>query len=166
MKKFIILIYIVAFAPVFASCEKEEPQEQKPPQEDITPIEPIGKYIYNGNEYPVHTAAYVADGNIIAVKISPLEKGRELTTYALIGIHADLAGSVIEVDKAWHNDDYFFTYEDPIMYYSQFRPLKSGTIEIIKNPAIKNLFYINVDLILPDGADFKFEYNGYLETTE
>lgn len=155
----------LAFAAILSySCEK--PATEGPAQEDVEQAEPVGSYIYNGTEYPVYTAASVSDDNFIAIKISPLKSGSKLTTYAIIGIHSDLEGNNIDVNKAWHNDDYYFIYEDPVMYYSQYRELKSGTIRIKRGTAEKNSIYVKVDVVLPDGADFKFEYNGVLEVTE
>lgn len=169
MKNSIYLKLTIVFAVLSimsVSCEKTDPQNQNPPQEEIVIPEPIAHYTYNGTEYPVHAAGCIVDDNVIAVKISPLERGSELTTYALIGINSQLEGVSIDVDRAWHNDDYYFIYEDPVMYYSQFRKLKSGTILMKKIATKENCFYINIDVVLPDGADFKFEYNGYLEVTE
>ena len=62
----------------------------------------------------------------------------------------------IDVDKAWHNDDYYFIYEDPIMYYSQYRHLQSGKI-MVKSLGEGN-FQVRVDIVLPDGKTFRFEY--------
>lgn len=169
MKNYIFLRIVLTmsvFTMLSTSCEKPNHEIVTPQPDEIVIPEPIGKYIYNGTEYPVQTAGCIADENVIAVKISPLETGRELTTYAIIGINSQLEGVSIDVDKAWHNDDYYFIYEDPVMYYSQFRELKSGTIKIKRGTAEENSFYIKVDVILPDGADFRFEYNGILEVTE
>lgn len=71
--------------------------------------------------------------------------------------NGDDIGEEINVDTAWHNDDYYFRYEDPVMYYSEYRKLKSGTICIKKASNAKNIFSLKADIILPDGKDFKVE---------
>jgi hypothetical protein len=62
----------------------------------------------------------------------------------------------IDVEMAWHNDDYYFIYEDPLMYYSQYRHLQSGAIMIEKNA--EGGYTVLADIVLPDGKTFKFEH--------
>lgn len=152
MKRHIILMAICLAAAV--ACRK-----QPVPEEIIPAVEPLATYYYDGVEYPVHTAVYAENDNSLMVRISPMKPYEDQTTYAVIGIHASLEGEEIDVERAWHNDDYYFIYEDPVKYYSQFRPLNEGTIRIEKAP---QGFEITVDVILPDGVEFQFEYEGPL----
>ena len=46
--------------------------------------------------------------------------------------------------------------EDPVMYYSQYRHLSSGTIMIEKTG--DGAYRVVADVVLPDGKTFKFEY--------
>ena len=152
-----IIITILALVALQA-CEKPSvPQEPDTPQQEQPVVEPpICTYEYDGKEYPVYSVAFTADETQIFVKISPFKEDRPQTTYAVIGINASLEGIEIDVDKARHNDDYYFIYEDPLMYYSQYRQLQSGKI------MLKSLgegdFQILADVVLPDGKTFRFEY--------
>lgn len=169
MKK---LLYILsASVLLFAGCEKtadpqhqpkpepdpeqQQPEQQEPENEDPA-AEAIGKYIYDGKEYPINSAFYADGGNTIMLRISPL-KTAQSTTYAIIGINASLEGNEINVETAWNNDDYYFRYEDPVMYYSEYRKPLSGTICINRASNTKNIFTLKADIILPDGKDFKVE---------
>ena len=142
------------------ACEKPEtPQVQDPPQqEEQQPVvePPICTYEYDGKEYPVYSVLFAADESQIMVKISPFKEDQPQTTYAVIGINSALEGVEIDVDLAWHNDDYYFIYEDPVMCYSQYRHLSSGTILIKKTG--EDAYRVVADVVLPDGKTFKFEY--------
>lgn len=150
---------------IFQSCEKPAPEVPKEPEEEkdpstVTPEkEPIGTYMYDGKTFPVHSIVYAANANSIMVKISPLDRTDNQTTYAVIGINSGLEDMDIDVAKAWHNDDYYFIYEDPLKYYSQYRELSSGTIRISKTG---EEFIVKADLTLPDGIKFQFDYEGLI----
>ena len=125
--------------------------------------EPIGTYVFDGEEFPVHTAVYASNDVSIMIRISPLLKPIEdQTTYIVMGINTALEGETIDVGTAWNNDDYYFLYEDPVYYYSVYRKLQSGTIRIERSGASKDTFDISVDVVLPDGTDFSFEYQGQI----
>lgn len=156
--------YIIAVMSLFlAGCEKQnEDNIPDKPQEEVpapAPV-PIASYTYDGREYPVHTALYSDDGNIILMTISPLQPGERMSTYAFIGINAALEGHEIDIKTAWSNDDYYFRYEDPIKYYSEYRELREGTICMKRLGGSEDTFDIKVDVTLPDGVDFRFEYKG------
>lgn len=153
MKRLAILMTILSLA----CCQKQENENNLP--EENGP-EPIGTYIYNSKEYPVFTAVGSADENTITVVISPLQPDEDISTYALIGINSTLEGQVIDVENAWNNDDYYFRYEDPVKYYSEYRKLQSGTIYIKRTGNSQEVYDIKADIKLPDGTDFKFEFNG------
>ena len=140
-----------------SACQKPEtPPVSDDQQDDQQTVEQLlGTYKYDGKEYPVYSLAVSADESQIIVKISPFKEGENQTTYAVVGINSALQGTVIDVEKAWHNDDYYFIYEDPLVYYSQYRQLQSGTIMI---KAVGKSVEVKADLILPDGKKFAFEY--------
>ena len=152
-----IIITILALVALQA-CEKPSvPQEPDTPQQEQPVVEPpICTYEYDGKEYPVYSVAWSADESQIMVKISPFKEDQPQTTYAVIGINSALAGVEIDVDMAWHNDDYYFIYEDPLMYYSQYRHLQSGVIMVEKNA--DGTYKVIADVVLPDGKTFKFEH--------
>lgn len=159
MKKFSNVLVAFAFVLVALSgCEK--PQNQDPPQQDKPQVEdPICTYIYDDEEYPVYSITSVDNGSQIVVKISPIKEPDDQTTYAVIGINSSLEGKSIDVGRAWSNDDYYFIYETPIMYYSQYRSLQSGEI-MIRRLSDDAEYEIIADIVLPDGKNFKFEYEG------
>ena len=113
--------------------------------------------MFGGKEYPVNSISYAADGSTTAIVISPFKDGEDKTVYAVIGINSALNGTTVNIGTSWHNDDYYFIYEDPVRYYSQYRKLNSGTLYIKRTG---EHFDISADLILPDGTDFQFDYNG------
>ena len=158
MKLRVKYIIMAALLALYA-CEKPEtPQEQGPSQqEEQQPVveQPICTYEYDGKEYPVYSVVWSADESQIMVKISPFKEDQPQTTYAIIGINASLEGVEIDVDKAWHNDDYYFVYEDPLMYYSQYRHLQSGVIMVEKNA--EEGYNVQADVVLPDGKTFKLK---------
>jgi hypothetical protein len=161
MKQLAYLISVLAI--LITSCQKPEDQNQHQPdpepQEKPVP-KPIGTYKYDGKEYPVYTALYSHDSSNILIIVSPLQSAETLTTYAMIGINASHEGKVIDIETSWHNDDYYFRYEDPIKYYSEFRKLTSGTILIKRHGNNADTFDVKADVTLPDGVEFSFEYSG------
>ena len=154
------IIMVAAAFMALCACEKPEtPQVPDPPQheEQQPAVEPpMCTYEYDGKEYPVYSVVWSADESQIMVKISPFKEDQPQTTYAVIGINSALACVEIDVDMAWHNDDYYFIYEDPLMYYSQYRHLQSGVIMVDKNA--DGTYKVIADIVLPDGKTFKFAY--------
>ena len=161
MKTRIFSILISGILLISAGCQKSTEPDTFSPDQDIpaTQTGPIGSYHYCGQEYPVYTAVYADSDNQIIVRISPLTLDRPMTTYAIIGINAELTGMVIDVEKEWHNDDYYFIYEDPLKYYSQYHALKSGTI-MIKKLSVPGHYTVDIDVVLPDDGTFSFNYSG------
>ena len=160
MKK-LLAIYAAA-AALFISCEKPEESNDSGSDADapVTEAPLIGKYTYDGKEYPVYTAVYSEDESNIMIVISPLQGDTALSTYAMIGIKSSHEGKTIDVAASWHNDDYYFRYEDPLKYYSEYRKLTSGSIMVKRHNNDGDTFDVIVDVILPDGVGFNFEYSG------
>ena len=150
-------LIIAVSSLLLAACQKLD--DGNATQDSPAP-ESVGTYIYDGTEYPVHTAVNISNGNTLMVMISPLGEDDPKTTYAIIGINPSLEGKEIDVETAWNNDDYYFRYEDPVKYYSEYRKLRSGTICIKRTGGTDDTFRIKADVILPDGTDFRFEYSG------
>ena len=155
MKKLINIAVASLLLGCMFSCQKVD--------EEPTAAEPIGTYVFKGKECPVHSAIYASNNVSIMIRISPLlEPIEDQTTYIVMGINTALEGETIDVETAWNNDDYYFRYEDPVYYYSVYRKLQSGTIRIDRIGASKDTFDISVDVVLPDGTDFSFEYQGQI----
>lgn len=146
--------------PATDNPEQEQEQEQSDPQ-----YKKLGSYEYGGEEYPIFSTLYAENDYQIALVVSPLSNDRPITTYAAIIIKSELEGLVIDVNRAWHNDDYIFTYEDPVKYYSKYHALKSGTI-MIKKLATPGHYNIEVDVVLPDHTPFKLSYSGEFSSAE
>ena len=161
MKKSVNLLSAVIIAlTVVSACEKQDkPSSSNPPQTGGTVSAPLCTYIYDGKEYPVYSISSVDDGAHIMVRISPFKEGETQTTYAVIGISSDFEGVALDVGSpnVWSNDNYYFIYESPLMYYSQYRSLRSGTI-MIRRLSGTGSYKVLADVILPDGRDFKFEH--------
>ena len=149
------LITALSALTVLLACEKPEDSNTQDTTEQEQEEQRIGTYKYDGKEYPVYSLSVSADESQIFVRISPFKEGEKQTTYAILGINASLKGTLIDVENAWHNDDYYFVYEDPVVYYSQYRQLQSGTMMIRK---VGESVEVKADLILPDGKKFTFEY--------
>lgn len=101
-----IICTLMAAVIMMAGCHKPDTPQQTEPEPDQAVPEAIGKYIFNGNEYPIYTALYAYNGNSIMIRVSPLKDLKKQTTYAIIGINSSLEGKEINVGNAWHNDDY------------------------------------------------------------
>lgn len=159
MKQIINIVLAAAMAIAAASgCEKPETPVVDDPQVDVPEQkEALGSFSYDGKDIPVYSISASADEYQIFFKISPIEDVDRQTTYAIVGINAALEGIEIDVADAWHNDDYYFIYEDPLMYYSQYRKLTSGTIFIKRHGDNPEDYEVFVDVMLPDGKDFHFE---------
>ena len=152
MKTLKLSFAILAALFMIPCCQKPDPVTEPP----------VATYIYDGDEFPVHSLAYV-DGDQVLIQISPQKPGDKKTTYAVIGVTRELLGETIDIEHAWHNDDYFFVYETPLKYYSQYRKLLSGTLCIRQSAADPDEFDIYADLVLPDQKGFRFEYEGSVE---
>lgn len=152
MRRFFKVLLLASL--VLAACEKSEPQEVPSPEAPAAE-DPIGTYEYDGKEYPIYSVSYAEDDTQMYVRVSPFKEGEKQTTYAVVGINVALEGAEIDVAKAWHNDDYYFIYEDPIMYYSQYRHLQSGTI-MMRREAPGSI-RVSADLLLPDGKTFRLD---------
>lgn len=164
MKTLYKLFAALIAAALFFGCDKPEvpvdiPEPEKPAPEKPAP-EKIGAYIYDGDEYPVYSMAYAANSVSVVVRISPQQDDQDVTSYAVIGVNAALLGKTIDVEYAWNNDNYYFIYETPLKYYSQYRKLLSGSIYVKRAGASGDEFVVKADIVLPDGKDFKFEYEG------
>ena len=159
MKLNINILVAAAIAFIAAvGCEKPETPVVDDPQVEVPEQkEALGSFSYDGKYIPVYSISASADEYQIFFKISPIEDVDRQTTYAIVGINAALEGTEIDVDNAWHNDDYYFIYEDPVVYYSQYRKLTSGTIFIMRHSDQPEDYEIFVDIVLPDGKKFHFE---------
>lgn len=157
MKMLCKLLFVIAFVLSSVGCEKPQAPPADDPVEEAPEVFSLGVYSYDGHEFPVKSISCAADGSQVYFKISPIADDGKQTTYAVFGVNASLEGVEVDVSRAWHNDDYYFIYEDPLMYYSQYRKLTSGTIFIMRHGDQPEDYEIFVDIVLPDGKKFHFE---------
>ncbi len=149
-----IAISLLAIFMLSVSCTQDEVQESQPVQPQ--PV-PLCTYTFDGEEFDVYTVRFSENDNTIMFSFSPLQPEEEQTTYAVVGISRHFLGKEIDVRERYHNDEYYFTYEDPVCYYSQYWQLDGGTIKIAD---IGNgQYFVHVDVILPDGKSFTLEYD-------
>ena len=142
----ILYTVLCCIVMIFSGCSKT-------PSADIhQDTASLGTYSFDGKDYPIYSAAYVDDGRQIMVRLSPIREGK-MSTYIILGINASLNGTDIDVDRMYHNDDYFFRYEDPLTFYSEYRDLKSGTINIER--LSEGVFNIKADIVLLDDREFR-----------
>lgn len=152
MNKIYNFLLLAMLSLAFVGCESGNEQG-----EDNTPTTPYGYYTIGEEEIAVRSIT-TAEGPQFLLKISPLDDALTATTYAVIGIHTELLGEEIDVERRFHNDDYLFVYEDPVSYYSHLRPLQSGTILLSRSASGK--VSVEVDVRLYDGTPFRYAADG------
>lgn len=145
------LLCTVLCAICVAACSKDE----------TVVIEPIGSYTFGEKQCDIMTGRYAEDDYGYHFVFSPLLPSAPQTTKVYFAIAKYFTGAPVDVSGIYHNDDYAFSYEDPVCYYSQYRSLKSGTVSV---KALGNGgFEIMLDVILPDGTPFYLDFSGTLE---
>lgn len=158
MKKSLLRTAIALIAATtFAACDTPEPDPQPlptPSDDDEEVVAPYGYYTFGQEKIPVCSFMTAEEGYFM-LKLSPLEEALDATTYAIIGLHSAFLGQQVDVSRAYHNDDYIFIYEDPVRYFSSYRPLQSGTIFLDRN--IAGTVRVKVDVVLYDGTPFSYE---------
>ena len=118
-----------------------------------------GYYYFGDEKVPVESYT-TADGVQFMLKITPsTDDIMSVKTYAIIGVHTALLGERLDVERRFHNDDYIFVYEDPVCYYSNYRPLQSGTI-MMSRSADGKMVDVEADVILYDGTPFRYSAKG------
>lgn len=158
---------------LFAACEKpadpapgtptEQPGQGGDEQGDSYP-EPLGSYSFDGTEYDLHTALYSEDDYACYFIFSPLShaQGETLTTYFSLVLMKYFVGATQNVEQMYHNHDYYFTYEDPVRFYSHYRSLQSGVMRVQELGA--GVFRVMLDIRLIDGTPLTLDYSGTFAT--
>lgn len=159
---FLTACLLSALAAVPACSDSDTPpnpiQETPAEGEEDEVGEPIGSYLFDGDELPIYSAGYSANDAYLSFIFSPL-KQRPFTTSLAFALATPFLGKECDVTNIWHNDDYMLVYEDPIHYYSHYRALKSGTLFVERNG---EEFVIRIDVKLADGTPLVLDYSGPL----
>ena len=167
MNKTILLF--AALCLLFASCEKQTAAGGQEPSGNETDLpggqeeqypDPICTYAFDGQEHGLYTALYHADDTAYYFMFSPFsyERGEELTTYFYFVLLKEMAGLKWDVKKLYHNSIYYFAYEDPVRFYSQYRELQGGTMFVKSNGGSN--FTVTLDIALADGTPLYLDYTG------
>lgn len=162
MGKLSYLIKIGIMLLVLTSCQREiVPPDKTEDDENITISRPdsLGYMMLDSTEYTIVKSYYSEENGRLDFVFSP-DTTQTLSTYLYLSIKKDLVGMEIDVTRYYHNDDYYFNYEDPFVLYSRYWSLKGGTIKIAKSTSDADYFTIEVDVLLPDGKPFKMKYAG------
>lgn len=117
----------------------------------------LGTYSFDGKVENILSVEYHESDSYVNFVFSPVFKGHK-TTYIDFSISKALIGKECDVENLSHNDDYKFSYENPLWYYSELHELKEGTI------CVKNLgdgrVEVSLDILLNDGTPFVLDYTG------
>lgn len=159
-RRFLSILLGLGLLAGAAACSDDK-QDPSPIVEDpVEKPEPIGMYRFDGQPYDLYYGSYAEDEYSYYFVFSPLDGTRPLTTYALIGLKKGFEGQEMDATRIFHNDDYYFVFEDPVRLYSQYRQLKSGTIYVKRNA--QDDFTVRLDVLLYDGTPFAIDFSGRL----
>lgn len=146
--KYLLSAVIAAVCAV--SCEKDE----------IVIIDPIGVYEFDGVECEIVDGRFIEDDETYCFAFSP-QLASSRSTILYLGLAKYFGSGIVNVENMYHNDDYYFSYEDPVHFYSHYRSLRSGTmrVEYLGNDE----FEVMANVVLPDGKPFVLDFSGKLE---
>lgn len=147
----VLLKYLLAICVMVSACTKPDQGSGK----DVARI--LGTYSLDGKVENILSVEYAETDSQVNFTFSPVFKGR-LTTYIDFSLSKALLNEECDVKELSHMEDYHFTYEDPIWYYSELRPLKDGTflVQILDDGTAD----VSVDVLLNDGTPFTLSYKG------
>lgn len=159
---------------ILSSCGKEdmppvnnspEPEVNDPEVQD--PVDPpadtleipdvLGTYEFGGQTIDIYQVFFSENEYYVRFVFSPLLK-ETLTTYVDFQLVKAYMGKEYQASRLYHRDDYFFTYEDPVRLYSDYRQLEGGTILVKENP--DGTYTVELDVLLNDRTPFKLSYTG------
>lgn len=170
LKNILAFTVCAVFLTGFSACDSKAdmPKESDGENKDGTEVVEASyqTYMYGDKEYPVVSAYYYVDGDYMFFVFSPVESGKERTTYMDFGLYSSFEGQTVDVTKYYHNDDYYFIYEDPLHFYPQTAPLRKGTIYVNRNSGEKDSFTVKIDIELADGTPLAMDYSGPLTKVE
>lgn len=169
-----VLISIMSMCAVVllsavVSCERRLPDVNPggPDSPDdssaVTPadtLESLGTYVFGADTCDIHVLRLEENESYVYLFISPLAPGGELSTYAVFGLRRYWCdGEEHDVNDVLnpldHNDDYYFVYEDPVYFYSQYRAFQEGTVRM--SVSEDWMVRLSLEVLLIDGTPFSIE---------
>ena len=119
----------------FAGCSDDKDNDPVNPGPDVEELPSIGGYFTC-----IFSPEKIQDG--------------KTSTYFLFSLGMYWEGQVVDASTLYQNDQYFFIYEDPFYYYSQYKRV-TGTFYVKRNND-ENVT-VKLNLRLHDGVRFKAE---------
>ena len=126
----------------FAGCSDDKDNDPVNPGPDVEELPSIGTYSFRGEANRIVSGEATIDG------------GYFTSTYFLFSLGMYWEGQVVDASTLYQNDQYFFIYEDPFYYYSQYKRV-TGTFYVKRNND-ENVT-VKLNLRLHDGVRFKAE---------
>ncbi|UVP77349.1 hypothetical protein NXW19_27600 [Bacteroides ovatus] len=139
----------------FAGCSDDKDNDPVNPGPDVEELPSIGTYSFRGKRTgscPVRLL-----WTVVILPVSFLRKRYrtgKTSTYFLFSLGMYWEGQVVDASTLYQNDQYFFIYEDPFYYYSQYKRV-TGTFYVKRNND-ENVT-VKLNLRLHDGVRFKAE---------
>lgn len=150
------------------SCTKVEYIEVIVPVdvEKEVPVEPVTYYEYNGKQYSIHSLESKFEDGYYYFLMAREPEQPYSSRIELIVPEFNL-GKVLDFTDVMLTKgiDYVLLFEDAEHYYSPAYAPKSGTLQVRKNSA-EDSYKVKFDIVLPDGATLKFDYNGKFSPEE
>lgn len=148
-------LLIVILCTTVASCSDDDTQADMPKH--------IGTYSFDGKVDGIYSGAYAVGDIYYQFVFSPsysLEEHNDMLITLMVSRSFD--GVELDLEWAYHNDDYIFSYEDTLHFYSQYNALKSGKL-LVKSIGEGEFLVEMRDVILPDGKEFSLHFEGKLQ---
>lgn len=143
--------YFLAICVMVAACTK-------PVDDTATDSARIlGKYSFDGKVENILSVEHAETDSEVSFVFSPVFKGRR-TTHIDFSLSKDFLNMELDVEELSHSEDYHFTYENPVWYYSQAWPLKMGTMWV--KELEDGVMDVYIDAQLHDGTPFTLSYTG------
>ena len=139
----------------FAGCSDDKDNDPVNPGPDVEELPSIGTYLFRGEANRIVSGEATIDGGYFTCIFSPekIQDGKT-STYFLFSLGMYWEGQVVDASTLYQNDQYFFIYEDPFYYYSQYKRV-TGTFYVKRNND-ENVT-VKLNLRLHDGVRFKAE---------
>ena len=148
--KILARLIVALVALVALSCQSDDA-----PQNGIQ-MQDYGLFYYDDEPFPVCSVSWAEEGLLGVTILCDNSPKAASSTYAFVAIKSELEGQTLDVERLYHNDDYIFVFESPLMFYSQYRALQSGQIYL--NRVGADGVEVDIDVVLCDGSRFVYRF--------